>query len=444
MEEQDKWMEGLRNRLQNHSEPIPTGLWEQLEQELQGDTVGATPKVIPLWKQWQAVAAVAAMVVASTLTFLFWEQNSADTLPQQALIIQEGPITSEELPSSNEEVDFVEASQPMGAPIAGSLSTLAYSTPITPSVTATALRAYTQEEQTIEQEETYSLEEEPAKTTDSKPSTEAQQREEEPKYTQKKQFFTTAVPFSKKRFEKRTTLALTMGNMPTTATEAYGGYTNLRTRGASGFLNSPTASEATGVIPNYVEGTKEHALSSIVMNNITNTEVNSDVKHYAPITFGASLRFQLDKNWSLETGLTYTLLRSDSRSGGNDSFYEEQQRLHYIGIPLRAMRTLWENRNFEVYASAGGAVEKCVSGKLKTIYTVEGKEEVTDVESLSVKELQWSLSATAGAQYKVTPQMGFYIEPGVTYFFKDGSNVETIRKEHPFNFNLQLGFRVAF
>ena len=35
----------------------------------------------------------------------------------------------------------------------------------------------------------------------------------------------------------------------------------------------------------------------------------------------------------------------------------------------------------------------------------------------------------------------FYAEPGVVYYFDDGSNVNTIRKEHPFNFNIQLGVR---
>ena len=42
---------------------------------------------------------------------------------------------------------------------------------------------------------------------------------------------------------------------------------------------------------------------------------------------------------------------------------------------------------------------------------------------------------------KITEKLGIYAEPGVVYYFDDGSNVNTIRKEHPFNFNIQLGVR---
>lgn len=52
--------------MEGYSEPAPADLWEQLEKEL--DTV---PKVIPMWRRWQAVAAVALLVVVSSLTVCF-------------------------------------------------------------------------------------------------------------------------------------------------------------------------------------------------------------------------------------------------------------------------------------------------------------------------------------------------------------------------------------
>ena len=52
--------------MEGYSEPAPADLWEQLEKEL--DTV---PKVIPMWRRWQAVAAVALLVVVSSLTVWF-------------------------------------------------------------------------------------------------------------------------------------------------------------------------------------------------------------------------------------------------------------------------------------------------------------------------------------------------------------------------------------
>ena len=74
---------------------------------------------------------------------------------------------------------------------------------------------------------------------------------------------------------------------------------------------------------------------------------------HMPVTFGASLRFELNEKWGIETGVTYTLLSTDLRSGSQDSYFEEEQRLHYVGIPLKVDRRLWSNKRFEIYASAG-------------------------------------------------------------------------------------------
>lgn len=117
-----------------------------------------------------------------------------------------------------------------------------------------------------------------------------------------------------------------------------------------------------------------------------------------------------------------------------------------MGIPLKVNRNIWSNKRFEVYASAGGAVENvCLeSGALSAVFLHQMQEKMNsfrEEENVKVKPLQWSLSATAGAQFKITEKLGIYAEPGVVYYFDDGSNVNTIRKEHPFNFNIQLGVR---
>lgn len=61
-----------------------------------------------------------------------------------------------------------------------------------------------------------------------------------------------------------------------------------------------------------------------------NEDNNTKVEHHMPVTFGASLRFELNEKWGIETGVTYTLLSTDLRSGSQDSYFEEEQRLHYV------------------------------------------------------------------------------------------------------------------
>ena len=34
MKNEDKWIQDIRNRMEDYSEPLPAGMWEQLESEL--------------------------------------------------------------------------------------------------------------------------------------------------------------------------------------------------------------------------------------------------------------------------------------------------------------------------------------------------------------------------------------------------------------------------
>ena len=51
------------------------------------------------------------------------------------------------------------------------------------------------------------------------------------------------------------------------------------------------------------------------------------------------------------------------------------------------------------------------------------------------------MNAAAGVQYNFSNLLGLYVEPGVSYYFDNGSSVSNIYKDKPFNFNLNLGLR---
>ena len=179
-----------------------------------------------------------------------------------------------------------------------------------------------------------------------------------------------------------------------------------------------------------------------MLKNI-NLETTTDIKHHFPVTFGISLRKDLSNSFSIETGLTYTLLSSDLKAG-NDIYYSQEQRLHYLGIPLKAGWYFVKKRRVSLYLSAGGAVEKCVKSQLKTHYEMQNDLSFIGDDHLDVKKLQWSVLASLGAQFNITDHFGIYAEPGAIYYFDDGTDVSTIRKEKPFNINLQIGLRFGF
>ena len=162
-------------------------------------------------------------------------------------------------------------------------------------------------------------------------------------------------------------------------------------------------------------------------NNSTN------LTHHQPVRLGLSLRYRLNDRWSIESGLAYTRLRSDLkwRSG-----QEAEQTLSYVGIPVNANYLLWGSRYVNFYVSAGGMVEKMVKGSLYT--TAKGKEQS---ESISIHPLQFSVNGGIGAEFNLTNQFSIYAEPGLGYYFDNGSDVRTYYQDKPFSFNLNLGLR---
>ena len=64
-----------------------------------------------------------------------------------------------------------------------------------------------------------------------------------------------------------------------------------------------------------------------------------------------------------------------------------------------------------------------------------------DSEDVNPDKLQWSINANLGVQYNISNLLGIYLEPGVGYYFDDGSDVLTIYKEKKCNFDFQLGVR---
>lgn len=158
-------------------------------------------------------------------------------------------------------------------------------------------------------------------------------------------------------------------------------------------------------------------------------------KHNMPVSFGATVSYALNDRLALTSGLVYTLATSSFEHGTSSNASKDEQTLHYVGIPLTASYTIWSNSWLKTYVNAGGQADFNVSAKVET----EGH--TTDIDK---DRAQLSVGAAAGVQLNVVKQMGVYVEPGVRYYFDNGSNVQTVFKEHPCNFSLQMGLRWNF
>lgn len=193
----------------------------------------------------------------------------------------------------------------------------------------------------------------------------------------------------------------------------------------------------------WVDGGFRNGESFVVYNQ---PEVETKYSHKLPVKFGVSFRYGFSKRLGIESGLTYTLLNSTftTAAGTANGNTTGKQTLHYIGIPLNVTYNIIGSKLFNVYASAGGAMEKAVGGYFETTGHVDGKRSETNRNSLKPKELQWSLNASAGAQVNVLNQLGLFVEPGISYRIPSGSHVRSIYTDKKLDFNIGFGIRFNF
>ncbi|MDR1169784.1 MAG: porin family protein [Prevotellaceae bacterium] len=157
---------------------------------------------------------------------------------------------------------------------------------------------------------------------------------------------------------------------------------------------------------------------------------NADTKHGLPLSAKFIVRKDINSRLALESGLSYTYLSTKYRWNKNTA----TQHLNYLGIPLNAVFYMVSKPNWNVYASAGGMVEKGVYSY------IDRSDKITS--KTNMKDLQWSVNGSVGVAYKLSRSLGLFFEPQVGYFFDNGQP-ESIRTAWPVSFGLGVGLRFS-
>ena len=153
---------------------------------------------------------------------------------------------------------------------------------------------------------------------------------------------------------------------------------------------------------------------------------DSRYRHYMPVSFAASLNWEVSERWNIGTGLRYSYLRSDILQNK----YVSKQKIHYLGIPLKASYTFWDSRFINAYVSAGALFEMPLAAH------IDGKK--IDAPD------QWSAGAGIGMQFEITRKLSIYVEPDLYYYFDTGSDIRTIRTDKPFSVTIPVGIRFTW
>ena len=405
----EQWRQQMQQKMADYQQPAPEVSWEMLDKALATNKPKA--KVVPMWMHRLAAAVVVGIVVVSA-GYLVLRQQDEDTM---AIVSQQ---KTDILPSTETAEDVVATVK------TNSTNQEALLTAHTPILRTQDVQEA--EESATEQVEESTVSEPTQQTTPS--TTATTQKESSPT----KSHSATVIYPSDFQY-KKTTTSVTASRL---MAKAY--LSNSMTGGANAMSLSTAISYGENGGPD-TNNPKEDTNSPLNPPTPIIQEKEERVSHRQPIRFGLTLCYRLNDQWSIESGLVYSRLSSDyTYLLGGVAYAHGEQKLNYLGIPLKVNHQLWNNRHFGVYVAAGGMMEKMIKGTHQT--TENGQEQTTDV---SIRPLQFSVNGAIGMEYHLTNLTSIYAEPGVGYYFDNGSDVPTYYQEKPFSFNLNVGLRFS-
>ena len=422
----EQWKQQMRQKMADYREPAPEVSWDEIEKALAANKQQA--KTVAVWPRRIAAAAIVLVTAGAGYYLLNREQPKITEETAETRLI-EGTIEQKPVISQKEETPELPILAKAKHKIQQAIE----------EKKAEALSVIAVVEDSVEQL---------AQAVEEPSEVQAPEPQEQPRKSSLPEARPTIYPSDFKRSASSDKCLMAkvylsnamLGNYNSSNSSSYYmGYfkTDYDPRLSDlglGELNGGLTEEGGGIVP----GDFPSSIGEIDFS--TNpVSYHRDVNHHQPIRFGLLLRYAFNDRWSIESGLSYAQLSSDINYTSASYAVEIEQRLKYIGIPVNVSYQFWSNRFFSVYASVGGMAEKMVEGRQHMVTTKPSKQ-VADA-SVSIHPLQFSVNGGVGAEFKFVDWLSLYAEPGVGYWFDNGSGVPTYYQDKPFSFNLNVGLR---
>lgn len=439
------WQKDIHDRLGSYEKDAPEGLWEGISRELpklnDGVMLTHKPQRTAKFRMWRVAGVAAAASVALVIGYNFLGNSAKDNINIPTNTTKHpNMLASNKKPLGNEptgvcaeqathSADDLLSEQPVLASASMEQPKLASASTEQPTLanasTETDVKVISSKEENSSKEE-YSKKEENGKENE-QAEVKPEKREDNRMLRKNQDDALLAYNDLTERrgsadVSSRWTVSTgAMGGLGASGTTtAYGDYLVLASPGVMDAKDSPM----------------------LDMNTVNrDVEQKTEYDHHLPIRIGLSVAYALTDRLSISSGLTYTRLASDIKDASRESKYIGEQRLHYVGIPVNVSYKVASFRWISLYGTAGVLAEKCVSGTTDEGYVENNTMKYTNTHDISSKPLQMSVNAGVGIQFDFIDNVGIYAEPGLSYYFDDGSALQTIYKEKPLNFNLNVGVR---
>ena len=390
------WTEQMRKKLEGHEQTPPVGLWESVSEQMGLAPTPVRRKVIP-FRWWWGVAA--AIVVALGVGLYHRSGGTPLPAPPRGRAVAEAEVT----PTPT----LVDKDEPVRQTLAVEPQTAMHS-----KAERTKLATHSEAEKTELAKDSEAEKTELAKDSEAEEAKPVREADTTPIITGRllaeatgKADSAQALPLGGAgRGVSKGHISISMeGSGGLLAAQTLHREGRIYYTTPSGYFGAPSASGIPGASP-------APPLYSL-------TDYAS--KHHLPVCFGLNLQWHVHPRLAITTGLHYTYLHSEISIPLYD-YTLRTQHLHYLGLPLGLSARLWGNRHFQVYATAGTMLEKC----------------------LNDEPWQWSVNVAAGAEYMFHRHVGLYAEPSLGYYFDDGTQLQHYYKQHPWAPSIEVGLRV--
>ena len=406
----DDLLNSIKDRLDSYEESAPEGLWSDIEASVFPKEKPRKAAFVPwMWLSAAAAAVAAVLIVTNTLSNDPKEDRivaQTDITPSSSVNPGDDPASSEELASLLADADV----RPVVPAAPGRVRSL----PVK-SVPENQASLEPEPEMAAEAEPDVVLEPESEMVVEAEPTAPVEQEQDRRVATNHDgedwSGYMSATDDGEAGFLSRISMKASLAGAATQSQDVsnydpamfYYGSGDTR---SSGYTDEPTRAFA--------------PMDPL----ISASSVETDTRHHRPVRMSLTFHMPLGGKFGVETGASYTLLRSTVTTTSGSTVNRNIQTLKYLGIPVNLTADLYGNDWCRLYLSGGGMAEKCVSGE--------------------IKPLLWSLNAAAGLQVNLGRSLGIYAEPGLSYHFDDGSPVRTIYKDRPLDFMMTVGARMSF
>ena len=406
----DDLLNSIKDRLDSYEESAPEGLWSDIEASVFPKEKPRKAAFVPwMWLSAAAAAVAAVLIVTNTLSNDPKEDRivaQTDITPSSSVNPGDDPASSEELASLLADADV----RPVEPAAPGRVRSM----PVK-SVPENQASLEPEPEMAAEAEPDVVLEPESEMVVEAEPTVPVEQEQDRRVATNHDgedwSGYMSATDDGETGFLSRISMKASLAGAATQSQDVsnydpamfYYGSGDTR---SSGYTDEPTRAFA--------------PMDPL----ISASSVETDTRHHRPVRMSLTFHMPLGGIFGVETGASYTLLRSTVTTTSGSTVNRNIQTLKYLGIPVNLTAGLYGNDWCRLYLSGGGMAEKCVSGE--------------------IKPLLWSLNAAAGLQVNLGRSLGIYAEPGLSYHFDDGSPVRTIYKDRPLDFMMTLGARMSF